>query len=86
MRIPAFLGGGLGGLQNAGAWALAAAAAFAWQRHSAGGALGGNGAEMTAAERDAFNAARKKATEGKAAEIKEEAAVAAAAATAARKA
>ena len=64
MRVPAFLGGGLGGVQNAGAWALAAAAAYAWHRHSQ---ARDNGAEMTPAERDAFNARRKLETEAAAA-------------------
>jgi hypothetical protein len=64
MRVPAFLGGGLGGLQNAGAWALAAAAAYAWQRHAY---ARDNGAAMTADERDAFNAARKRETKAAAA-------------------
>jgi hypothetical protein len=77
MRLPAFLGGGLSGLQNAGAWALAAGLAYAWQRHSFSR---DNGAEMTAAQRDAFNAARKKETAAVAAEIEASAAAALAAA------
>lgn len=77
MRLPAFLGGGLSGLQNAGAWALAAGLAYAWQRHSFSR---DNGAELTAAQRDAFNAARKKETAAVAAEIEASAAAALAAA------
>ena len=78
MRLPAFLGGGLSGLQSAGAWAVAAGLAYAWQRHNF---VRDNGAEMTAAQRDEFNAARKKATADVAAEIEASAAAALAAKT-----
>lgn len=52
MKVPAFLGGGLSGLQNVFAWAVAAGLAYAWHRRG----LADSGALMTAAERDAFNA------------------------------
>ena len=55
MKVPAFLGGGLSGLQNVFAWAVAAGLAYAWHRRG----LADSGALMTAAERDAFNARRK---------------------------
>jgi hypothetical protein len=83
MRVPTFLGGGLGGLQNAGAWAVAAGLAYAYQRYAW---QRDNGAEMSAAQRDAFNAARKKETAAAAAASAAAAAAPAAPAPAADKA